>query len=150
LTKLNFNAQVSANRKGKTSIVHYYKKDDGKSEAEIKQEYIDFATENDGIFKANAVNCDEHADICIKEGVKTYPTVKIYPPLPIPVNDYDLETKFTNKVLRQKVAKYVVDKTTEITQANLKVFLEEDVSTPKVLLFTKAPKGTPWAYKVLS
>ena len=76
--------------------------------------------------------------------------MKIYPPLPIPVVDYDLNEKFTNKDLRKKVAKYIVDKSTEITSTNIKMFLEEDIQTPKVLLFTKAPKGTPWVYKVLS
>ena len=47
-------------------------------------------------------------------------------------------------------AKFISDKSTEITSNNIKVFLEEDVATPKVLLFTKSPKGTPWFYKVLS
>jgi hypothetical protein len=33
---------------------------------------------------------------------------------------------------------------------NHKTFVEEDISTPKVILFTKAAKGTPFVYKALS
>ena len=38
----------------------------------------------------------------------------------------------------------------EITNNNHKTFVEEDVATPKVLLFTNAKKGTPFIYKALS
>jgi hypothetical protein len=33
---------------------------------------------------------------------------------------------------------------------NHKTFVEEDISTPKVILFTKSPKGTPFVFKALS
>ena len=50
-----------------------------------------------GIFKFAAVNCDENPDICTKEGVKKFPTVRIYPPLPVPVFDYEVHTILCEK-----------------------------------------------------
>ena len=58
--------------------------------------------------------------------------------------------KFEEKDLRKKVARFISDKSVEITQMNHKTFVEEDISTPKVILFTKSAKGTPFVYKALS
>lgn len=68
----------------------------------------------------------------------------------MPVVDHDLSKKFDEKDLKKKCAKYINDKSVEITQMNHKTFVEEDISTPKVILFTKAAKGTPFVYKALS
>jgi len=46
--------------------------------------------------------------------------------------------------------KFYTDRSIEITQNNHSTFVEEDVGTPKVLLFTNAKKGTPFVYKALS
>tara|TARA_B110001450_G_C17619007_1_gene480410 strand:+ start:321 stop:734 length:414 start_codon:yes stop_codon:yes gene_type:complete len=124
--------------------------DDGKSESDIKEQLMKFASDNMGIFRVGAMDCGKWADICKKEGVKEYPTIKTYPPFPMPVVDHDLSKKFEEKDLKKKCAKYVNDKSVEITQMNHKTFVEEDISTPKVILFTKAAKGTPFVYKALS
>jgi hypothetical protein len=46
--------------------------------------------------------------------------------------------------------RFYEDKSIEITSNNHKTFVEEDIGTPKVLLFTNAKKGTPFLYKALS
>ena len=149
-TKLNFNAQVTSKRDSGTGVVHFYKSDDGKSKSEIKDQLNKFADENKGIFRVGAVDCGEWEQICTKEGIKSYPTVRTYPPFPVPIQDHDLSKTFDEKDLRKKVAKFISDKSVEITQMNHKTFTEEDVQTPKVLLFTKAAKGTPFVFKALS
>jgi len=125
--------------------------DDGKSESEIKEQLMKFADENKGIFRVGAMDCGAWEQICKKEGVKEFPTIKVYPPFPVPISDLDVSSKkFEEKDLKKKCAKFVNDKSVEITQMNHKTFVEEDISTPKVILFTKAAKGTPFVYKALS
>ena len=56
---------------------------DEKSE-DMVSDYNTFATENKGIFRIGSVDCGDFADVCKKEGVESFPTVKVYPPYPIP------------------------------------------------------------------
>ena len=52
--------------------------------------------------------------------------------------------------MKKVAGRFYSDKSIEITSNNHKTFVEEDVATPKVLLFTNAKKGTPFVYKALS
>jgi len=52
--------------------------------------------------------------------------------------------------LKKAAGRFYTDKSIEITGNNHSTFVEEDVATPKVLLFTNAQKGTPFVYKALS
>ena len=74
----------------------------------------------------------------------------MYPPFPVPVTDLDISNGFDLINLRKKMAKHISDKSIEITNNNIKTFISEDVSIPKVLLFTNSKKGTPFIYKALS
>lgn len=122
---------------------------DGKSE-EFAKDYNTFSSENKGIFRIGAVNCDEQPKICEKEKVSAFPTFRVYPPFPIPTSDIDTSKKFDAKTLRMKAGQYIKDYSIEITQNNHKTFVQEDVSVPKVLLFTNSKKGTPFVFKALS
>lgn len=42
------------------------------------------------MFKVAAMNCQLFADICEKNGVKEFPSFKVYPALPAPVMDYEV------------------------------------------------------------
>ena len=65
-------------------VVHFYKSSDGKS-SEFSTEFEKQAEKMKGIISFNAVNCDREDRLCAKEGVTTeFPTIKIYPPIPIP------------------------------------------------------------------
>ena len=64
--------------------------------------------------------------------------------------DLDISNGFDQLSLKKKMAKYISDKSIEITNNNIKTFVNEDVSIPKVLLFTNSKKGTPFIYKALS
>ena len=109
-----------------------------------------FADENDGIFRTGSVDCDEWKAICDKEKVTEFPTIKMYPPFPVPVSDLDISKGFDQLNLKKKLAKFISDKSIEITINNIKTFVNEDVAIPKVLLFTNSKKGTPFVYKALS
>jgi hypothetical protein len=114
-------------------------------------DYAKFATENKGIFRIGSIDCDEWEAICAKEKATEFPTMKVYPPFPMPVVDIDLsKTDDLGKTLRNKAGKFISDKSIEITSNNHKTFVEEDVQTPKVLLFTNSKKGTPFTLKALS
>ena len=147
-SKLNFEKQVSKNRDKGISIVHYYSSEE--ASRDMKSSYEQFATENKGIFRIGSVNCDDHGDICKKEGVSSYPTVRIYPTFPIPTQDIDLSKGFEINKLKKAAGRFVGDASIEITGKNHQTFVSEDVMTPKVLLFTNAKKGTPFVYKALS
>jgi len=74
---------------------------DGKS-SQLASSYKTFSSDNKGIFRIGAIDCDEQAKICEKEKVSTFPTVRVYPPFPIPTNDIDVSGKFDSKSLRAK------------------------------------------------
>lgn len=113
-------------------------------------DYNKFATENKGIFRIGSVDCGEYAKVCEKEGVKEFPTVKVYPSFPVPAFDLEMADKFDAKKLKKAAGKFYQDKSIEISSNNHKTFVEEDAGIPKVLLFTNAKKGTPFVYKALS
>lgn len=76
--------------------------------------------------------------------------MRIYPTFPAPTQDLDLsKANFDVKVLKKQAGRFYNDKSIEITSNNHKTFVEEDVTIPKVLLFTNK-KGTPFMYKALS
>jgi len=148
LTNFNFDNQVSKIRQNtnQVSIVHFYKESDGKSK-DFVPAFDEWTNEYRGVFKIGSVDCDEFDKLCEKQGVTEFPTIKIYPPNPIPVFNFegDLETSKIQKA----AAKYLHSNIIEITNANLKTFLAENPSVPKVLLFTDK-KGIPMIYKGLS
>lgn len=94
-----------------------------------------------------ACDCDEDASVCEKEKITTFPTVRIYPPLPIPT--IDVEGELTGKSVFNSAAKFLHSNVIEITNTNINTFINESPSVPKVLLFTDK-KGTPIIFKGLS
>ena len=60
------------------------------------------------------------------------------------------DNKFEVMDLKKKAAKFISDKSIEISANNHKTFIEDNISTPKVLLFTNSKKGTPFVFKALS
>jgi hypothetical protein len=92
-------------------------------------------------------DCDENAKLCEKENIQKFPTLRIYPPVPIPL--YDYEGPLDTKELMQAAAKYLGSNVVEITPDNINTFITENPSVPKALLFSEK-KGFPMIYKGLS
>lgn len=53
-----------------------------------------------------AVDCDEQTALCIKEAIGKYPTWKVYPPHPIPAQEYS-EEQFEFDKLKKMAARYI-------------------------------------------
>lgn len=93
LTSFNYNNQVQKIRQNTkyVTIVHFYKYDgtfltyllDGKS-LKLVEDIDKWTDQYNGVFRIGAVDCDEYPQICKDQGVKTFPTVKVYPPIPMP------------------------------------------------------------------
>ncbi len=56
----------------------------------MKGTFEAFALENKGVFRIGSIDCQNHADICKKEGVETFPTLRVYPEFPNPHFDFDM------------------------------------------------------------
>jgi hypothetical protein len=65
----------------------------------------------------------------------------------MPIDDYVGELDVAK--IQKQAAKYLHSNAIEITNSNLKTFLAENPSVPKILLFTDK-KGVPMVYKGLS
>lgn len=57
----------------------------------LAQDLDQTATEMKGVFRFGAVNCDEDTEICNKEKITKTPTVRIYPPHPVPPLDHEVK-----------------------------------------------------------
>jgi hypothetical protein len=103
-----------------------------------------------GIFRIGAMDCSLQPKICEKEKVTNTPSMMIYPPFPAPAFNVEVNDKFEGKILRARAGRFISDRSIEITHNNHKAFVNEDIATPKVILFTNSKKGTPFIFKVLS
>jgi hypothetical protein len=97
-----------------------------------------------------AVDCEAQVEICTKEKVNDFPTIKVYPPFPAPTFDVEINDNFDTKTIKAKAGRFISDRSIEITHNNHKAFVNEDIATPKVILFTNSKKGTPFIFKALS
>jgi thioredoxin-like negative regulator of GroEL len=83
LSRANWENMIVKARSRIVAIVHFYKYTDYESK-EFAEKFKEESIKSDGIFKFAGVDCDEHYDICEKQSVSKFPTVKIYPTLPAP------------------------------------------------------------------
>lgn len=147
LNKKNFDTQITLNRsKNIISVVHYYKLDDGKSRG-MKLEFEKLAADYDLMFKVAALNCKDFADICEKQDIREFPTIKVYPPLPAPVMTY--EGKVETSALVSYMGKFILNKVQELNNNNIDNFLQTDSNIPKCILFSDKT-GVPLIFKSLS
>ncbi len=147
LNPKNFDTQITLNRsKNIVSIVHFYKLDDGKSRG-LKLEFEKLAQDYDLMFKVGAINCRDFKDICEKQDVKEFPTVKVYPPLPSPVWVY--EGKIETAAMVSYMGRFMDNKAKELNNNNFDNFLTSNNNLPKAILFTDK-KGIPLIFKALS
>lgn len=146
LNSFNFDKQVSKQRTKLAALVHFYRENDSKSHHFV-EELNSLAKDWQGAFVIGAVNCDTNESLCETQDIRTVPVIKIYPPLPSPIFEYEGDK--TAKRLISKLANYLAPKVSEITTESGKAFVEAKAGTPKVLLFTER-YDTPTIYKALS
>ena len=146
LNQVNWMNQVSKSRNNDNIIiVHFFKGKDSESVAFAK-EFTAKAEEYKGVFIFGFVDCEKQAALCKKENVSGNSSVKLYPPLPMPVEDFPLDIKRIISRSSSFLKFYV----TEVTEDNAPGFLGTDPTLPKVMFFTESPQGIPLVVKALS
>ena len=144
LNNQNFDKQVTKKRDKSVSIVHFYKKRDNKAWAnEIKE----LAKDWQGVYVIGVIDCEVNKAACDAQDVTTTPTIKVYPPLPAPVQIYEGEV--SGKSLNNFCARFVPSLAVDLSEENSETFLNEKPSMPKVILFTEK-SGVPTLFKALS
>jgi len=146
LNPKNFDKIITKKRDKYTSIIHFYKASDGRSET-WSHAMKELASDWQGVYTVGAVDCDSYEELCEAQGITEYPKIKVYPPFPAPVSDYEGEV--TAKGLNGYASRFVQSKAFELTNENYKVWLEDKPAVPKVILFTEK-KGVPTLFKALS
>lgn len=102
------------------------------------------------MFRIGSVNCEDFAEICKKEGIDAFPTYKVYPPTPIPVQEYkEAASELDTDKLKKMAYKWVGDRIVDITSMNHDTFKSDSIGKPKMLLFTEK-KSHPIVYRALS
>jgi hypothetical protein len=106
--------------------------------------------ENKNMFRIGSVECTEWKQICDKEGITAYPSYKVYPPMPIPSSQIEMEGKEVETDKLKKAAyKYIGNRVIDISSQNIDTFLKDNPGKPKMLLFANN-KSTPIVYRALS
>ena len=142
----NFDRLVTKRRDKYVSIVHFYRESDGKSRS-WASEIKDLAADWQGVYNIGVVNCNQNEGLCESQSVGTVPVIKIIPPFPTPVQEYEGEV--TAKALNNYASRFVGSQVVELNDENYQTFLNEKPSMPKVLLFTEK-SGVPTLFKALS
>lgn len=148
LSRSNWSNQVV---KGRTNdeviIVHFFKSGDGQS-YDFGLNFSKQADKTKGIFKWAGIDCGVDSAICNKEGVTTFPTVKIYPPIPIPPFVPE-EAGLDAKKIAAWASGYVPNNVKRVTDDNMNGILNSNPSVPKVLLLSNKDK-IPLLWKAIS
>lgn len=127
-------------------MVHFYNPNDGKS-YEFSKDFEEKAQKLRGIVNFAFVNCKDYKKLCDQNAPKNLPSIKVFPPQPIPAQDFDLDLK---KAINQSV-KYLKNYVQVVKEDNFQGFLKVDPTIPKVLYFTDNEKGVvPLMLKALS
>ena len=102
------------------------------------------------MLRIGAVNCEDFSSICEKESITEFPTYRVYPPFPAPVQDHlSGDAELNSDTLKKMSFKHIGNRVIEITSQNHDVFKDDNPGKPKVLLFTDKAK-TPIVYRALS
>lgn len=145
ITQANWMNQVTKGRQNDNIIIiHFFKGKDSASVA-FAEKYTAKATEYKGVFIFGYVDCEKQQALCNKEAPKNLPQVRLYPPTPLPHEDFPLDlTKIIGRA--SSFLKYYV---TEVNNDNVAGFIGTELTLPKVLFFTEN-EGIPLTVKALS
>jgi len=101
-----------------------------------------------GILKFGGIDCAAFPLICDKQKIQKFPSVMIYPPMPIPSINW--EGEFVAKKITATASGYVSNLVQEVSDDTMEGFFKTNPSMPKVILFTDKAKGVPLLWKGLS
>ncbi|CDS01098.1 hypothetical protein [Sporisorium scitamineum] len=113
-------------------------------------DYTRVAAQLDGVVKMASIDCDDDKNkpTCGKYGIQGFPTLKLFPP-----TKKRLPKDYQGPRSAKDIAAYMVDAlpmgAKKLKAEELQEYVENDPSTPKVILFSKKPTSSP-LYKSLS
>jgi len=146
ITMSNFDTVIGKFRDSSVSALWFFNPDNA-ADASFLAEYNKAAGDMKAMAKVCAISCADWPVFCEKQGVKETPTVKIYPPNPMP--DFKYEGKLEAKGITGKLARFMPDLSVKLTPDKVDAFITTDPSKPKVMLFS-AKKTVPFIWKALS
>ena len=82
-----------------------------------KGQYEKFSMEHKQMLRVGAIDCHDHGPLCKKLDVdqSILPTFRVYPPMPIPTEDYKPEGDIDTDKLKKMAYRYIGNNTVEIT-----------------------------------
>lgn len=109
----------------------------------LKGAYEKAARSLENIAKFVAIDCDAHKSFCEKEGIRGFPTLKIFHPGN--KNGETHEGHRSGKALADAVASRIPNHVTDLTVSKYEEFLNKDNKTAKAILFSnrKTNDGKP-------
>lgn len=117
LNERNFGKQITSMRLRDVNMILFYKDVgicslinfslDAKVIA-VARRYEEFANEYRGVFRIFYVNCAAEEALCNKQSVKTFPSIRIFPPHPIPASEFQIVNK--KKSYTRNRVKYSIQK----------------------------------------
>lgn len=54
------------------------------------EEFDKWTNEFNGVYRVGSVDCDDFPKLCADQSITTFPTFKVYPPIPIPPTDINV------------------------------------------------------------
>lgn len=143
--KQNWVTRVDKGRhNGNIILIHFYEPGDEHS-YEFSLAFKEKAKELKGIYIFGFVNCKKERALCDKEVPNSLPVLKLYPPLPFPSEEFNLD--FSKAIA--KASTFIKSYVTEVNSDTIAGFVAQDPALPKVLFFTDK-KGIPMIYNALS
>lgn len=113
-------------------------------------DYSKVAAQLDGVVKLASIDCDDDKNkpLCGRYGIQGFPTLKLFPP-----TKKRLPKDYQGPRSAKDIAAYMVDAlpmgAKKLKAEELQEYADKDVTTPKVILFSKKPTSSP-LYKSLA
>jgi len=68
------------------------------------------------MLRIGAIDCDEFSKICEKEKISQFPSYRIYPPFPAPIQDHvAIEKELDSDVIKKMALKHIGNRAIDIT-----------------------------------
>ncbi|PFH31916.1 putative thioredoxin [Besnoitia besnoiti] len=139
VSQQNWDGKVLKFRDTQVFAVLFYKDDCAECKTLIDGEFNVLAKKMKGMVGVLAVNCGENAKLCRDQKVETFPSILIYPVLPLP--PYKFEGKADSASLSRALGPLIPSSV--MTPKDLKDFekaMASFVQVPKVLIFSEKSK----------
>eukprot|EP00294_Goniomonas_avonlea_P010850 CAMPEP_0114558710 /NCGR_PEP_ID=MMETSP0114-20121206/10531_1 /TAXON_ID=31324 /ORGANISM="Goniomonas sp, Strain m" /LENGTH=398 /DNA_ID=CAMNT_0001744127 /DNA_START=149 /DNA_END=1345 /DNA_ORIENTATION=- len=146
LSSDNFNHQIKKLHLDHVKLVEFYAPWCGHCKA-LVPEWEKVAKDLKGLVKVFGVNCDENKQLCTEQGVSGFPTIKIYPPSLLGVQDFTGERNA--KAIKKFATRFMNNFVKQVKSDTEPAFVNPNPQIPKVLLFSDK-SDTPPLFKGLA